>query len=130
MMINPDSNPVPGTVLVPVPSVPTDDGTPAQWDLYFRAVAINNDVILRSASVAGQAANTAAINRSAQAQEYLLASYNSPMRSAKPTQEQLVWDALRGLPEVTGLSDLNITDLAKKRVEDYLKRFPNAIELD
>lgn len=45
----------------------------------------------------------------------------------KPSREELVWRALMSLPEVTGQTDLQMVDLATRKVDAYLTRFPGAV---
>jgi hypothetical protein len=115
-------------VVIIIPPVPGPDATVQEWDIYIRAVSVNNDAILRSNWAQAQQNTADAMNRAVDAQIALTAALNSPAPRSKPTREELVWDALKSLPEVTGLTDLTLTDLAKGKVEDYLKRFPGAID--
>ena len=116
-------------VTVPIPVTPTVTDSIDYWNVYLRAVSINNDIILRSNWAQAQQNTADAMIRAATAQEKLLAAYVEPQPTYKPTKAQLVWEAVKALPEVTGLSDLNMTDIAKGKVEDYLKRFPEAIDV-
>lgn len=45
----------------------------------------------------------------------------------KPSREELVWRAYMSLPEVTGQTDLQMVDLATRKVDAYLARFPGAV---
>ncbi len=48
-------------------------------------------------------------------------------RLLKPTREDLIWQAYLRMPEATGMTDLQMVDLAIRKVDAFLSRCPGAV---
>lgn len=97
---------------------PTPAPPPASATLDERRVAA------MEAHAAAQAATAVAMAEAAAAQRALIAAMNAP--PAAMSREQLALQILTRMPEVTGLTDLALVDLAIKRADAFRQRLPAA----
>lgn len=81
-------------------------------------------VAAMEAHATAQAETAVAMREAAAAQRELLAAMNTP--PSPMSREALAFEILKALPEVTGLTDLALVDLAIKRADAFRQRFPAA----
>ena len=81
-------------------------------------------VAAMEAHAAAQADTAVAMRDAAAAQRELLTAMNAPPRPM--SREALAFEILKAMPEVTGLTDLGLVDLAIKRADAFRQRCPAA----
>ncbi len=121
-------------ILIGTPPAPPAEGADWQaWDIYLRRVALINDLLLRQRSAtaseahgAAQADTAAAMREAVAAQTGLALELAKPAPERLPRRADIVLQVAERLPPMTGLTDLQIVDLAIQRVDAWLRRFPGA----
>jgi|GEM_PF-5544821 len=114
------------------PPTPPSGATWQEWDVYLRIAAMLQDAELRRGQIEATRALAAAQDRTAAAIRDSIAAQNRladamsapPPPWTPPSKAQLVHQLLPHMPQVTGLTDLSVVDLAAKAAETYLARVP------
>ena len=88
---------------------------------------VERKIAAAEAHAAAQQATAEAMAGMIAAQQASAQALLQPAALAKPTREELVLRALLALPEITGQTDLGMVDLATKKIDAFLIRYPQAV---
>jgi hypothetical protein len=124
---------MPDPVFPPLPEAPTGADAQQWRDYIERVQAYNYAVGLMDARVRAlvaekhaqaQADTAAAMNAAAEASKEAALTMLQPVPRMPLTRAELAWDALRHMPHITGMTDLQQVDVAVMRADAFLRRFP------
>jgi hypothetical protein len=112
-------------VIPPHPGpAPAADATWQVWDIYVRRLGLHVQALQaqvkhedEAACVAAQLETAAAMREAGKITEFVF---------PKKTRADLVWDALKSLPQVTAMTELNMVQTAERTADAYLARHPQS----
>lgn len=121
-------------IIPPYPAQPGEAATAEQWRDYIAHVnAYNSAVSLarwmadaernlaaREKHAQAQADTAAALNAATAAQMALVKAYLAP--TPGPSRDTMIYEVWKSLPQITAMTDLNMTDIAVKAVDGFIKR--------
>lgn len=113
--------------LPPLPAYPATAGP--ERDEWHRLARLHTDaasIAAQNARAAAEQAVAAAGVAAAQAQQAAATAISAPVQEGKPTKALLVLQELGRMQHLTGMTDLQQVDIAIKRVDAWLQRFPGA----
>jgi soluble lytic murein transglycosylase-like protein len=97
------------------------------WTRYVNLLSLHQNAIIANQRSANEAACAAAQADLAAAQRAATAAFLAPPPPPRPpTRRQMVLDHFMGMPQVTGITDLQAVDISTAAVDAFLRRFPES----
>lgn len=118
-------------ILPPIPAAPNADSTPAQWDVYLRAVGEHNRVAQIEATLkhaASQQATADAIKADTVVRGQMVLAIQQPQVTSLPTRAALVFEMVKDQPQATVLTPAVVVKGAADIVDAYVARYPSAVQ--